>query len=499
MKTILAVLFKKQSLLLFIILLIGLYLRLPGVLENYFAFTYDVGRDMLALWNIVHTHKLLLIGFTTGLPGVFYGPWWYYLLLPFYVLSFGNPQGVAVTMVLVGVTTIFLGFFLGKKIGGYFLGFSLASLLAASPVLVGMSSQIWNPYISPIFLVLTLLILRKIYSEEKPKARYYFTLGFLIALIIDLEIVFGLLLAVGLILALLIVKNKKIQLKSIVSFCIGAVVIFSPRIIFEIRHHFLMTTSFVKFLATNDSPKSSNLIWTFQNRFNMLFNQFNSTITLENKFLGVIVVLFIFITIVIFYKKASKISQEFINTSLIILLTFLIGLTFFHHDIWPHYLVGLPVFYLLLLCLAISLIAQKTKNYIIPGLIVVVIFLINLNPISIVNNMGKPLWIGDASVYRNQLAVIDYIYQQSGGKNFKYVVYTPPVYDYTYQYLFKWYGPNKYHYAPSDSSHLAYFILEPDSQYPFRLTDWLKQREKDGKIIKTEKFKSGIIVQTRVH
>jgi hypothetical protein len=454
---------------------------------------------MLALWNIVHTHKLLLIGFTTGLPGVFYGPWWYYLLLLPYILSFGNPQGVALTMAIVGIVTIFFGFFLGKKIGGYFLGISLASLIAVSPAMLSLSSQIWNPFISPIFIVASLLVLHKIYSEEKPKIGYYFILGFLVALIIDLEIVFGLLLAIGLVLALLVIKNKKIQLRSIMSFLIGAAVIFSPRIIFEIRHQFLMTTAFVKFLTVSDSSQGSNLIETFVNRLSMLFNQFNSTVALDNKFLGIIIILFMLIAIVLFYRKTSEINKKFINTSLIVLLTFLVGLTFFHHDVWPHYLVGLPVFYLLLFCLAVSLIVQKTKNYIVPSLIVVILFLINFNPVSIINNLNKPMWVGDASVYRNQLAVIDYVYQQSAGKDFKYVVYTPPVYDYPYQYLFKWYGPNKYHYAPSKDARLAYFILEPDLQYPFRLTDWLKVREKDGKIIKTEKFKSEIIVQTRVH
>jgi hypothetical protein len=455
---------------------------------------------MLALWNIAFgTHKLLLIGFTTGLPGVFYGPWWYYMLLPFYILSLGNPQGIAVTMVLVGVAAIICGFFLGKKIGGNFLGISLASLIAVSPVFVGLSSQIWNPYISPLFLVLTLLILHKIYSEEKSRKRYFFVLGFLIALIIDLEIVFGFLLAIGLILSLLLVKNKKLQWKSLISFIIGALIIFSPRIIFELRHHFLMTTAFMKFLISGDSSKRLSLVETFINRINMIFNQFNSTLALDNKFLGVIIILFIAIAIVVLYKKTSKINKQFIKTSLIVLLTFISGLTFFRHDIWPYYLVGLPVFYLLLVCLSINLIAERAKNYIIPGIIIIVLFLINLNPISIVSNLNKPAWVGDASVYKNQLQVVDYVYGQAKGRAFKEQVYTPPVYDYTYQYLFKWYGPNKYHYAPSSSSHLAFFILEPDLQYPFRLTDWLKIREKDGKIIKSEKFKSGIVVQTRIN
>ena len=63
--------------------ILGSYLRFQGVFTNSFAFTYDVGRDMLALWDITHFVDLPFIGPTTGLPGLFYGPWWYWLLSPF--------------------------------------------------------------------------------------------------------------------------------------------------------------------------------------------------------------------------------------------------------------------------------------------------------------------------------------------------------------------------------------------------------------------------------
>jgi 4-amino-4-deoxy-L-arabinose transferase-like glycosyltransferase len=490
---------KLVAILLLVIILIGAYLRLDGDFKNLFAFTYDVGRDMLALSNIVHAHKISLIGFTTGLPGVFYGPWWYIILLPFYVISGGNPQGIAFSMAFLGIVTILLGYFFGKKIGGVFLGLSFAGLVSVSPLMISLSTQIWNPNISPLFIVFTLLALYKIYSEKIPQSRYFFIIGFLLALISDLEIVFGFMLLIGVILSVIVVVNKKISLKAIISFIFGAVVIYSPRIIFEFRHQFLMTKAFIKFLTVGDSSQKMSLIGTFIDRVNILFAQFNSAIALENKILGLIIILFILLVIIVFYKKASSISKQFVKTSLIVLLTFLFGLTLFRHAIFSHYLVGLPVIYLLLLSLAVNFIVQKTRSCIIPGLIVVIIFLINFNPIAVANNFSKPIFIGDASVYRNKLAVIDYVYQQSDGKQFKYVVYTRAVYNDVYQYLFKWYGQKKYHYSPSKDAHLAYFILEQDPQYPFDLNDWLKVREKDGKIIKTEKFKSGIIVQTRVH
>src|SRR3989344_3086162 len=192
--------FKKEFLILHFLVLIGAFLRLPGVFTNSFAFTYDVGRDMLALWNIVYLHKIPLIGATTGLPGVFYGPWWYYLLTPFFIVASGDPQGIALVMALVGIFSIVSFYIVGLKISGKFLGITLAALASVSPIMISLSAQIWNPNVIPLFVIFVLLIIVKIYQQDKKnKSKYYFLLGFILTLIIDLEIVFGLLLSIGII------------------------------------------------------------------------------------------------------------------------------------------------------------------------------------------------------------------------------------------------------------------------------------------------------------
>ncbi len=494
----LSILFRKEYLLLYLIIFVGAFLRLEGVLTNSFAFTYDVGRDMLALRDIVYAHKITLIGPTTGLPGVFYGPWWYYLLVPPFVLFSGNPSGIAFTMALIGIVSIAIAYLAGNKIGGKFLAFSLAAIISVSPVMVSLSSQIWNPNVTPLFILLSLLVLYKIFSQDKKsKLKHYFLLGFLLAFNIDLEIVFGLLLTIGIALSVLIVVNKKIKPEDILLFFLGGLLIFFPRIIFELRHDFLMTKSFISFLTKGEPSSGLGLVDILLQRANMLFGYFNSTLFIENKSLGLIALFFIIAAGFYIYKNLDKISKKFLLTAFVVIIVFLLGTTFFNHDIWPHYIVGLPIFYILIFVICLNLLRIKLKNNILPILIVLFIFIINFNPVSFISNLNKPIFEGDAAVYRNQLGVIDYVYKEAEGKDFKYVVYTPPVHDYTYRYLFLWYGPWKYHYSPSVQSNLAFFILEPDLQYPSRLVDWLKQREEDGRIIKTEKVKGGIIVQTR--
>ncbi len=492
-------LFKRNLSILYGIILIGIYLRFFGVFTNSFAFTYDVGRDMLALRSILLTHKIPLIGATTGLPGIFYGPWWYILLFPFFVIFGGNPQGIAFVMASIGIASIVLAYLVGKKINGESLGLSFAALVSVSPALISLSAQIWNPNIAPFFVLLIIWIITNVSTDRKERNWNYLFLGILLALCIDIEIVFGTLFMTGTIISILVIKKISIPLKSIMSFIVGTLIIFSPRIFFELRHNFLMTKALINFLSHGEAH-SSNYVEILLNRINIFIDQFSSSVSAGYKFLGVIFLILSISVIIYFYRKATKLVKNIILFCGVIIITFLIGTVFFSHEIWPHYLVGLPIIYVLIVSISLNLIPpKKVGRYFFPYIFLVILFFLNFNPEAFVTSLTRPVFIGDASVYRNQVAVIDYIYKEASNKKFKYVVYTPPVHDFTYKYLFDWYGPRKYHYKPVSQANLAYFIIEPDNQYPMRVTDWLKIRANDGKIVNTRKFPSGIIVQTRIH
>ena len=102
----------------------------------------------------------------------------------------------------------------------------------------------------------------------------------------------------------------------------------------------------------------------------------------------------------------------------------------------------------------------------------------------------------DLSTYKSHISIVDRVYALAGERDFKYVVYTPPVHDYTYRYLFRWYGPKKYGYSPKDISETAFFIIEPDPNQA-RRQDWIQERKGDGEIIKEELLRNGVIIQER--
>ncbi|PIP74693.1 MAG: hypothetical protein CO135_01475 [Candidatus Levybacteria bacterium CG_4_9_14_3_um_filter_35_16] len=484
--------------LLILIILIGAFLRLQGVFSNSFAFTFDVGRDMLALWNIAYNHKITLIGPTTGIPGVFYGPWWYYALVPFFVFFQGDPQGIAFIMSLVGILCIYLAYYAGKKIGNSFLGISMALLVSISPTMISLSSQIWNPNVAPLLVLLTFLVLGKIYVlKDKAKLTHFFCLGIILALNIDVEILWGIFFSLGVTFSLNIILKRNFSIKKITSTILGGLLILFPRILFDLRHEFLMSRSFITFLSTKTLEDKRDLYHFLENRLLTHLDVFAKSFLQGDNFPAILTVIFTVIVISFFYKKASQILREFILTSLIILLVFFVGTLIFSHALWPHYFVGLPVIYIFLFSISVFLVVEKLKSKFFGIMILAIVFIVSIYSQSIIQNIYKPLWEGDASVYRNQLEVIDYAYREANGKPFKYNVYTPPVFDYTYQYLFKWYGPNKYGYSPTQKVNIAFFIIEPDPGYLDRPKWWLEARVNDGIIIKQEKLKGGIVVQTR--
>ena len=72
------------------ILILALFVRVYRT-EDLLGFYYDQGRDAKVIWRLWHEGRPFLIGPVTGLQGIFLGPFYYYLIAPFYLISGGNP------------------------------------------------------------------------------------------------------------------------------------------------------------------------------------------------------------------------------------------------------------------------------------------------------------------------------------------------------------------------------------------------------------------------
>jgi hypothetical protein len=90
------------------------------------------------------------------------------------------------------------------------------------------------------------------------------------------------------------------------------------------------------------------------------------------------------------------------------------------------------------------------------------------------------------------------MYQDAKGRDFNVDVYVPPVIPYAYDYLFKWYGFQKYGFLPKeDHVELLYTLSEKDGAHPERLEKWMARQDKIGRIEK-ESYVFDIKVERRL-
>lgn len=462
------------------------FVRLWGIHQGGFAFTYDTGRDLLAVRDLVSGGKLSLIGPTSGQMGIFYGPWWYWFLTTPFIVSFGNPIGIASFIALVGVGAVILAYWWGIAWHDDVFGFLLAAIIAVGPAFVSATTQIWSPDLLVPGTLVVLVLWSKI-DTLKPWALVL--LGFAASLLMEMEIVYGVLFFAGFLLALFTWQRRIFLSRNMVFLLAGSVIVHLPRIAFELRHDFLQTRALASFVGTG-------LGFSFHpDRFWLLLQSITSVLpgeSLEIHFLLLDVLLIIF---AVAWPKFSTEKKRFLTQCGAVIGLFWLFTFFSGRDMWPYYYLGLSVVFASFVAMGFSLIKDLISYPV--ALMAFLPFVILLSqPDRLAATLTEGPFVGDAAVYRNQVEVVRYIYNEAG-RDFDAIVYTPPQIDYSWRYLF-WFMKKTYGWGVSDTRQDKLFvIIEPDPDYPFRLADWLAIRKNDGSFVAKKLFPSGIKVQTR--
>lgn len=121
-------------------------------------FAGDEGRDALAISKIIETRKPLLQGPPTSVRTdsgrVYYGPGFYYLVLPAFVLFRGHPASGAIVVATLGVLSTLLIFLLTQDLVGKAAALFASALYSVSPLVVGIDRHFWSPNVIPFFVLL---------------------------------------------------------------------------------------------------------------------------------------------------------------------------------------------------------------------------------------------------------------------------------------------------------------------------------------------------------
>lgn len=442
-----------------VLIIFNIFLASWWVINGNIFFHTDIARDFLLIEDIVENKHLTLIGPRSGaIPGLFHGPLWLYLNLPAFIIGGGNPVTIGWFWVILYVLSLFIIYYVGKKIFDKEVG--LLSALFSSAITILNVRTLFNPYGA---LLLSPLFFYSFFCFLKTQRLKFLVLSFLIlGFIIQLQMAFGIPLAILAFLYLLYFLFKKKKLSYLFSSLI-IIIPLSSHILFELRNKFLQTKSVLSYLSGEQShgKLDINLFKLITLRIKEMFLGGWGTITQNNIYLTVIILLLL-ISIII---KTIKQKDPKKNTFLLFIyfyLGFWLMTIFFKGPIWNYYYIP---FIPLLVLVFVSIKNHISKIIFYPLLIL--IYIINLQAaIADLSTYNFNPLEQDTSTWQFNKLVAEKVFASSEDE-FGYFIFTPDLYGYSPRYALNFYhkkNQNKKVY-PYQKRPVTYLIIAPPPEY----------------------------------
>ncbi len=454
----------------FISIIVAFLIIVKPIIEGNIPFWYDPARDLLMAWD--HLGKPTLIGPTSGIPGIFYGPHWIWLLSIGIAIS-KDPRFI-VFLILTLPYFILLPLSIMKLRGKLVDLKTMMSIWILSIFVLGnYANQIWSPNLAPLlfFSLLTLLYLTP-NALEKINTIRFFLMGLIQGLLLQHQISFGVALTVGWIfyficLLVQIVFDKKNRNKFFThwiinagSFASGFMVMQAPFFLFEIRHGFMQTKSLFFTLnqsIAHNSPVVGQVGLTKIEIIQKFFDRGAIALSLPTQFaLGVSMLLAFFIIRNLMKRKVYEHNDK----NLLLFLCTVIGGLFFvylgtRNPVWNYHFIAVEIVFIFLIMLVVK------KNKLLGSLLFIwAIILFFVNSVSFVKSFTVQAHTSELTAKK---ATVVFIFDDSKDTPFAYFGKNPAIYTYDYDYLFRWVGEMKKIHPASDSNMVKnIYLIIPD-------------------------------------
>lgn len=222
-----------------LILLLGAFLRFYNIPDRY-GFDYDATADAIVAYISAQELQLPLTGNFSSAGAFTFGPWYYYHLIFFQLLT-GLVYGPWLLNGIISLLTIIIMFWIGKIIVDERLGILLALLTAVSPAQVVIGSMSSNPNIVAFYASIAFVAFIKIIQGTK-NIWWAFIWGISLGIAINAHYQ-ALNLLIFLIFILFFAKYEKIKLG--IFSVIGLGVSFLPLLFFNLINHWHTLRNFI--------------------------------------------------------------------------------------------------------------------------------------------------------------------------------------------------------------------------------------------------------------
>lgn len=469
-----------------LILVLALFLRVYRA-DQLLGFYYDQGRDAKVIWDLSRHGKFFLIGPTTGIEGIFLGPFFYYLLTPAYLLGNGNPVWPAVEVAVINTLGVAMLYVIGRRYYGLAVGLVAAAIAAASFQLVQAERWLANPAPLPAFALVIVWCLLAI-IHMRGRWWHWAGAGLAVGLSLQLEAASAIFFLPATVIILLLWRRWHWRGVALAALAFGVTML--PQIVFDLRHQHILLNALRNFLMAEKSFRP-----VLADRLTFYWGAF------AGKFVPDLATAKVWVVglLVLVATVWRRINLKTTGLLLIWWLTPVVGLLFYHGNygyVWDYYFTG--VYPVVVLLTAAIIVAGWRRSF--PTKVLVVA----MGAIFLQHNLAllkSTLTSGiDGSTHvslGNSLFAVDWVYQDAKDQRFNVDVYVPPVIPYAYDYLFLWRGATKYHRQPvGDRVSLLYTVYEVDPPHPERLQAWLDRQAGIGQVEEEVRF-GGVAVQRR--
>lgn len=448
-----------------IVIIIPFILALQSFLFGHISLWYDPSRDLMSAWN--NLSKPTLIGPTSGIPGIFYGPYWIWLL-SFGLIFSKDPSVVAF------ITATLPYFILFPLIWFRYSKFFGLAAVACGWLLFMLSTgktyatQLWNPHPAPLLtlLVIYLLIIVNIKELSKRNLIISVLLGFFLGLVITFHISFGIALLCGVLLFFLIDTvwsfindtDKKGFIKTRAAFYaavgVGFFIAYIPTLLFEVRHGFnqiqVLLHTFTQYGAVVAVKGLSKplILQEFINTFGKILHV---QATIASIILLLLPLSYLFLVI---RKKIpfTQIDQRIITILLSILGGIMIIYFTARNPVWTYHFIGVDLILLLLLVFFVSKMSLYKKAIMVWTIFVVV---------SVFSNQISSFNPNQVTGFYEQKNIVNTIAADAQNTEYTVMAYSASIYMYEYSYLFRWLVNKDVPFDPSANpqSNVVYLIV----------------------------------------
>lgn len=483
------------NLLIFSILLVAFFIRVYRT-GDLLGFYYDQGRDAKVIWDLWHAGKTFLIGPVTGLPGIFLGPLYYYLIAPFYLIGAGNPVYPSVFLSFLVTVSLFVLYKAGEEIGGKETGLITLLIGSFSNYLVFSSRWLSNP--TPVYLSSILLFYSFIKIVKSKKTTSWWYVSFLMAGVSFQFESASAAFYMPVFFTFLVWQRSKIDRKRFLISSGLFLSTFLPQLIFNFRHGNILLNNIKEEVLKKDLG-DEGIVVSIPERLKLFWKVYAEKIFPGKDFLVFLFSLFSLYGLSKYVKGKKSVDVLKLFSIFIFIPAFFYTIYRGNHGVlYDYYFTGYYYVLVLLFSWGISWFWQKKSGKLLLSAFVILFLFINIS--TVLTRLRLDVLNSQEIFLSNELMAIDWIYNDAKDRgDFNVDVYVPPVIPHSYDYLFLWQGNIKENgpkLVTKENVDLLYTIYEIDPPHPGRLEAWLRRQEIIGMIEEEATF-GGITVQRR--